>query len=167
MSGAAWLDWRVKDCIILTNATKANDNDSDVIFTWRCSDLSSKLGQWMLLSPPGCSGQCPPPRRGRTQGPSSLQLPASSGQGHRRRFPRTKYSQHPPWGRPGSPRQWHLGRQPSHSSTRTTGICPGTGQGDLSFNFSYRQEFTDFNNQEIFLDTGCILQGSLLLLYGF
>ena len=113
------------------------------------------------------SGQCPPPRRGRTQGPSSLQLPASSGQGHRLRFPRTKYSQHPPGGRPGSPRQWHLGRQPSHSSTRTTGIRPGTGQGDLSFNFSYRQEFTDFNNQEIFLDTGCILQGSLLLLYGF
>ena len=130
--------------------------------------MNAPLPAWPAVASVPHPGEAAP----RVPPASILQLPASSGQGHRppphrRRFPRTKYSQHPPGGRPGSPRQWHLGRQPSHSSTRTTGIRPGTGQGDLSFYFSYRQEFTDFNNQEIFLDTGCILQGSLLLLYGF
>ena len=58
-----------------------------------------------ILSPPGCSGQWPPPRRGRTQGPSILRPPAAGQlrpgtlQPRRRRFPRTKYSRpHPPGG---------------------------------------------------------------------
>ena len=94
--------------------------------------MNAPLPAWRAVASVPHPGEAAP----RVPPASSLQLPASSGQGHRRRFPRTKYSQHPPGGRPGSPRQWHLGRQPSHSSTRTTGICPGTGQGDPSFYFS-------------------------------